>query len=334
MTQPGTPVPKRHHYLAESYLERFSTKHDDRFIVFVHDRKVESNGVQGLQPLNVANQGKLYAMVGPDEAETMGLETFLSKLEGEVTTVMKDLDDGHDLTPERVAVMSQFMGTSLMRTPEAFESLQRAAERLSGKSGNAAYEDIDVVKGLLSIVTNGHLTGALLDQFAEVVVRQTGGAPAKARGPHRPAVLLSILHGGALGEALKQRSFKIVVPESLGATFVTTDAPVVVASGDAASGDSRGADPWSEQSVFYFALSARRLLVVHGFGVAPQTDTASDEQMGFINLSLAGNRHKLIIGKDEELVKSLVSHPAIRDRPHGVKLAIVQRLDDTERLPG
>lgn len=110
--------PKRHHYVARSYLERFS---NDRRQVTVYDRTKERDPYT-TSILNAAVISGLYDIVDAEGNKDKSAEAALSQLEGDAIRVLKQIDDGkwdkEALPDAERQVLALYMAVQFTRTPE------------------------------------------------------------------------------------------------------------------------------------------------------------------------------------------------------------------------
>lgn len=104
-------TPKRHHYLPEFYLDRFTGS--GGFWVF--DRS--QGKLRPAWPRNTAVIGHYYTLTDESGERHADVERFLSALEGLARPAFDSLESGADFTPRQRFRLARFLGYLLCRTP-------------------------------------------------------------------------------------------------------------------------------------------------------------------------------------------------------------------------
>jgi hypothetical protein len=314
------PVPKRHHYLPESYLKRFAFLDGGKQFIVIHHR--EDGFLKPQSPKNTASIAKQYVLLDPDGSENFSLEETYSQIESDVVAAMVSLELGKDLPPRERKAISKFVGTTLTRTPEGIDAIQAVAEQISSSHGIAAFTNPDHVYALLRVLTQG-LIQEEARCLAAIASKLALDPNPKPRGPFKPAVLVAYVFGINFAEQLENRSFLVQrVPEGE-MPFITTDAPVVLRPGTQPLIDGRGIDPWSDKSLILMPLSLNLTLTIHGLGVGTIFKEVSKDQVHQMNLLIAGNRWKYVFGNDEAVIRNIIESSEVASRPHGARMTLV-----------
>lgn len=106
--------PKRHHYLPQFYLDRFS--HNGRLVVFDELR----SQLRVERPLNTAVRGHYYSLLDEAGAKVEEVESDLARIEGRAKPVFQALSARQILSNEERYYLAVFLGFLACRTP-AFE---------------------------------------------------------------------------------------------------------------------------------------------------------------------------------------------------------------------
>jgi len=104
-------TPKRHHYLPEFYLDRFTRS--GGFWVF--DRS--QGKLRRARPRNTAVIGHYYTLTDESGERHADVERFLSALEGLARPAFDSLESGADFTPLQRFRLARFLGYLFCRTP-------------------------------------------------------------------------------------------------------------------------------------------------------------------------------------------------------------------------
>lgn len=320
-TKANNPQPKRHHYLAESYLKGFAFIDRGKHFVVVHHRG--RGFIDAQQPSNIGLITKQNVLLDPDGTENFSLEQAFADIESGHASAMVNLNARKDPTADERTAISKFVATTLTRTPEGIDAIQSAAEKISGATGIAAFGSVNHVCHLLRLLTHGSVNDEEAYSFALIVSKQSQDPKPNKNRPLKPAVLVAYVCGIHFAEQLNNRCFLLQRGAEAGLPFITTDAPVIVSQGTAPLVAGRGVDPWNDLSLIMMPLSATLLLAIHCRGSSTTWKDVSEDTVSQSNLIIARNRWRYIFGNDEAVIRSLVESPEVADRPHGARMALV-----------
>lgn len=121
-----TTGPKNHHYVTRSYQERFLGSNGK---LAVYDRtgaKFFSTGKEG-----VAFEKEFYAFIDDNGQKRFDIEHALAVFESEALPIVLRLCGGGDIDTFERSMLSWYMATSLLRTPQALDELKGAYEALA-----------------------------------------------------------------------------------------------------------------------------------------------------------------------------------------------------------
>lgn len=152
-------TPKRHHYIPQMLLKRFS---NERGLFFVYDKRHPDKGVHKRKLENLFVERHLYTQVDASGAKDVSVETeYLASLESKASRLFKRLviaarrGDAPFLTPLEKDICIEFFYCQHMRVPERGgrskeEAYQRSKRRIAfmsqirspyGEDPSNAFED-------------------------------------------------------------------------------------------------------------------------------------------------------------------------------------------------
>lgn len=119
-TASQSDAPKRHHYVARSYLDRFA---NERGQITVYDRRQEREPfAYTTSTQNAAVISGFYNMVDGEGNKDLSAEALLSALEGDAKRVLETVDSGvwddASLPEGERQILSLYMAIQFTRTPE------------------------------------------------------------------------------------------------------------------------------------------------------------------------------------------------------------------------
>ena len=116
---------KRHHYLPQFYLERFS---DTDHLLWVFDR--DRNEFRKQLPKDTAVQGYYYSFTDEDGNRRNDIEEFFSKVESETKPLLERIDRGELLSDEDKSTLSVFIAFQKTRVPDFEKGMDEAGEKM------------------------------------------------------------------------------------------------------------------------------------------------------------------------------------------------------------
>ena len=110
------PQPKRHHYLPESYLRRFTREGEAGSLFWVYD--IEKREIRPQTPHNTGCQRHYYCVTMPDGSRNADLETAFSRNETSVTSLMPKVERSELLSDAARSELAYFLALLKVRVPQ------------------------------------------------------------------------------------------------------------------------------------------------------------------------------------------------------------------------
>jgi hypothetical protein len=116
--------PKRHHYLPESYLKRFTR---DRAL-WVYD--IQSKQLRPQTPNDTGAIGYFNALEDRDGNRNFVIEDALSQIEGATSQVTLKIEAGEKLSDEDRHTLAHFVALQMLRGPDFHEDVNKMNDRI------------------------------------------------------------------------------------------------------------------------------------------------------------------------------------------------------------
>jgi len=113
--------PKRHHYLPESYLKRFTRQK----ALWVYD--VETKQLRPQTPHDTGAIGYFNALEDKDGNRSFVIEEALSEIEGATVQVMQRIEAREKLSDEDRHTLAHFVALQMLRGPDCCGPLLRSS---------------------------------------------------------------------------------------------------------------------------------------------------------------------------------------------------------------
>lgn len=277
---------KRHHYLPQFFLRGFCQ--GSRFYVFDQQR----NEGRLATPLNTAVIGYYYSYVDEEGARVEEVESDLARLESRARPVFDAFSDRDAISPEQRCYMAVFLGFLACRTP-AFE--RTLDETLTGLA------EVMLRKNLLQPNADD-----LFESSAAEIADYLDSGRFGLRAHSNERISQMIEQAPKLGRSFVTSDWTVLLTSESNA-FVTSDNPFVCAQ--ASRSEDGGFQEFgmaSPEVPTYFPLSSRQCLVMSGSGGTLSYGGATKGQVRSINLATVAESERLVVGRDEAQVRSLV----------------------------
>jgi hypothetical protein len=300
---PITIGPKRHHYLPEFYLKGFCRDEG----LWIYDRPRDSFRKQ--TPANTGVKKLYYAFEDQAGARRTEIETFLSRVESDAKICIDRVRARDGLSSEMRQKLALFLALLHTRVPEFHELIQEMYEKMTKATLRLLLRQQGAMERLLTATRKGNEPDVVTpEQMKEFIERDEYRVRLGREGSLRPMLELSF----GLANALSVMNWAVCEAPA-DTSFVTSDNPVVPF--------------WPKREGFYptpflspevtklVPLAYDTLLVMAGeggFQVRQKTDSAS---VRAYNVLVAGACGDYVIGRDEALIRSIVSKARVRTRP-------------------
>ena len=299
--KPALSGPKRHHFLPRFYLENFARDGH----VAVDDREEDQVRIQ--QPVNTGVIGHFYTMEDAQGRRRFELEQLLSEYEGKAKPAIDKLAARDNLEAEERADLAIFIALGAMRTPDVIDSLKAFNSGIVTDVMKAMFANVeDVAARLRDSADFADKTDEAV--FAEaklmVTMAQKGGVQVEAK--HQWAVGEAIRLGLLIAPIFAGRDWVVLHRDNEKKSFVTTDAPVLLTTvAPRPGGFWAGVGYGNSDALVYFPLKSSCMLALLGDEGDMRHAEVSAEQVRQLNLAMAAECQRFVVGRDEALVRSL-----------------------------
>jgi hypothetical protein len=306
-------APKRHHYLPEFYLKGFTRDE----LLWVFDRKTSQYRRQ--PPYNTAVIGHYYTTLTESGKKDYEIEAHLAQIEGEAKPIIGKLDVGEEISSKERVGMAYFLALLLCRTPKHAREVQEigdAAHKLLAK------EMIPTVEAAAELLRRSGKDSSVTPESMFRFIHEEQ-FQMKASREYTISTMLD----------QSQRFYKelalmnwFVAHTDGHASFITTDSPLGYVLDDA---QRRSREPVlgfaSEKIIKLVPLTCRTVLVVGDYGAGLNHFSIDRNQVREVNLAVATECERFVIGRDEALLRSVVpaskvdcGHPGSRMRVENI----------------
>lgn len=133
----GNNIPRRHHFLPQSYLEGFTK--DGK--VWIYDRS--KNEFRRQTPKNIAFVRDFYAFEDTSGAMDYGLEKWFSTIEGKAKASIRDLEQKLEITPGARLHLAFYISLLMVRTPKFDREVQETADAMLKGIAKQAFQTVE-----------------------------------------------------------------------------------------------------------------------------------------------------------------------------------------------
>lgn len=293
--------PKRHHYLPESYLNRFCR--DGR--LWLYDRIKRQFRRQ--KPSQVAVIGHYYTVRDSTGEKSLAVEHALQRLEAEASPIIDLVDRRENPNGNGKMRLAEFVATLFTRVPQFEEDFDAVSEDFYRWFIGISFGSPEAAKAAVESYRHDTGEGEDIDpnKIHQFVAKGEYGIEF-GRENSISAMLTLAPKFATYFSQMNWTFFHAPEPSS----FVTTDTPFVLQS---PAGHKRGLGfgiltPGASKVV---ALSQKTCLVMGDRGKNMIHLEISRNDVRHFNLTLAAHAHKLVVGRDEALVRSIVERTGI-----------------------
>lgn len=276
-------IPKRHHYLPESYLEPFTR---DRFL-WIYDRR--QNQYRHEQPRNTTVRTHYYSLIDERGNKDVRVEEAFSAVEGLAKPIVKKVIGGERLTPREHFRLSFHLGLLYCRGPR----YQRAVNELI-----TGHLRMLVLRNLTDPVASKHFTNP--DSEAEYVRSDRFKYELNRNG----TIQEMLRHGKEIGGELFCRRWQVAKAPP-GAAFVTCDVPFGIIK------TWPNPEPLAilaDDVITAVPLSPEACLLIMGPDAAPKPLDVTE-----INLAVLRETEDYAIARDKEDLEPLIKLAGLDD---------------------
>ena len=290
--------PKRHHYLPQFYLERFCR--DGGFSVF--DR--ETHEFRRQTPVNTALKSHYYSVEDENGKKDTRIESFLSELEVHAKQIMLKLENREDIADEDKEELAVFIAFMMNRVPDFEKAINKMESTLIQRTADMLFSDEERLESILQ--EHSEDAGGVSDISAKEMVEfhKSGNYEIVIHRNESLRMMVNVSLNTA--NYFRQMEWGIFHCQDR-TSFITTDNPVVLVPPSDYEKGFWGVGILTKGARKIFPLSQKSCLVMFDHGNAICHGAADQLTTRQINLTLAAYSDRFVIGRDETLVKNIVS---------------------------
>lgn len=308
--------PKRHHYLPESYLSRFTRERTDQGKLWIYDIKKREFREQ--TPRNTGVQGYYNAVEKEDGTRDFGIEESFSRIESETATVINKIEAREPIDEKDRGILGLFVAAQMMRGPEFEEDVGKMMEGPLRMAAQISFATPERARQSLEQFEKdtGKPLGASAEEMMEYLKRDDYQLKFHRNESLR---VMTNLVGDTAKRFVRMDWRFFHAPADR--TFITTDSPFVVMAPD----DWGDMPPWN--GFGYGTLGTRKLmplsdkvcLIMFDPGTAAEHGDLTEAGVRTINTHLAVEAYRLVIAREEPLLRSLVRSVERNEKRRGFK---------------
>ncbi len=295
-----TVVPKRHHYLAESYLEGFSA---DGRGVWVYDITKQQLRAQTIKDTCV--QSHYNALVADDGTRHLEIETMLSQVEGDTKGIIAHIDNGGRIDAAQKGALSLFIALQKVRVPEFEDQVNTTSAHLINRLTRMAFSDLDKARESIELVEgkNGKSAGVTPEEMVEFVA--AGEYDLQIHRNHSLEQMVNL--APELANFFVQMEW-VFLKAPPGSHFFTSDSAFIMLAPPDWEKNNPLRMPYGMLTPGVrkvFPLSGRTAVVMFDRGDIISYRDATRETVTNINEQLAADAYRFIVGRDEGTVRDV-----------------------------
>ncbi len=294
--------PKRQHFLPKFYLEGFTKEGK----LALYDRERDEIRIQ--QSINTGVIGHFYTLQDSKGRNRYELEHLLSEYEGKSDKVIRKLVGKEGINADERTDLAIFIAFAAFRTPDLVDSLKAFNSGIIGNLASNMFSDVEAVKAWMRKKQGLSVSEQEIEKEAEEHVAFAKSGSYKITTNHRWAVLTAMEMAFKVAPILAGRDWVLIHRENSKKSFITTDAPVVLTTIAPRKNNFYGIGFANADALVMFPLTESTALLIYGNGGGLEHMQANTEQVRHINLALADRCQRFVIGREKELVRSLVDY--------------------------
>lgn len=302
-TNPRAPMlsgPKRQHFLPRFYLEGFCRNG----LVAVFDR--EKNEIRLQQPVNTAVIGHFYTLEDAGGRSRFELEALLAEYEGKAKPAIGKLVAGGELDADERTDLAIFIAFAAMRTPDMVNSVQSMNGNFIAETAKVLFENIDqVFERLRADKRDEGVPDEELRKQAEWMVDMAQNDKFVVETDQKWAVQMATRMALGAAPYLAGRHWRVVHRDSEKQSFITTDSPVFLGTVTPRPTSIYGVGFGSPDAFISFPLDQSCVFQMYGDTGHLEHTEAGPDYVRRANLALGERCQRFVVGRDEDLVKSL-----------------------------
>ena len=302
--------PKRHHFLPEFYLNGFTRDG----LLFLYDR--EKNEYRRQAPRNTAVIGHYYATENDGGEKDYGIEEFLSQIEGKAKPVIIKLEAGDTISHQERLDLACFIASLLTRTPKFERETEYIADTVHKIIAKEMIPTVEAAAELLRKTgTSENITPESMFKFIHEEQFYMKG--------HRNNTIRTMLdHTMKITKELAFMDW-VIAHAAECAAFITTDSPLGFVVPDELR---RTGEPVlgiaSHKITKLIPLTHQITLLMGHCGAGFGHFSVNRHQVREINLAVATECERYVIGSDENLVRCIVRRSKVDKAKPGTRMKI------------
>lgn len=308
----GMSKPKRHHVLPECYLDGFTREG----ILWLFDRS--TNEFRPQTPKNTAVMGHYYAILNEHGEKDYGIEGLLSEFEGLGAPVIRKLEQGDAIGPEERVNLAYFVTFLFNRVPRFEREIDEVADATAKAMLKKTFPTLEVVAAHLASTPDPERSYSA-EQFFQFI----HGEEFTLEGNRNNTVRTMLEQTPPLAKEIAFMDWTIAHADERSA-FVTTDSSFGYLVPEELRGT--GAPVYgiaSEKIVKAVPLSSRIALVIGRRGADLEHVRYGRDKVREINVAVAIECERYVIGPDEALVRNVVRRSKVDGpAPTGTRMKV------------
>lgn len=303
--------PKRHHYLPESYLKRFTWEK----ALWVYD--IESKQLRPQTPHDTGAIGYFNALEDRDGNRSFVIEEALSEIEGATAQVMLKIEAREKLSDEDRHTLAHFVGLQMLRGPDFHEDVNKMNEKFMRLFTEHMFADRERAEKIWNKADAelGGNSGVSFDDAKEFI--EKGEYTIKT---HRNRTLELMLELAPDFANIFLRLDWMVLCAPPNKSFVTCDRPFsIVPPRDRTPSPFGGVGIATKGAWKLMPLSMSRCLVMADPGSVCAYADCDMNGVRQTNLNICHGANRFVIGCERELVESLVKEIQLVHAERGIK---------------
>ena len=292
--------PKRHHYLPQFYLEKFSRNGN----LFVFDRKL--NEYREQTPINTAVKMHYYALEDDEGKKKTEIENLLSQIEGKTKPIIEKLEIGKKISEEDKEILSMFVSFLMTRVPVFEKSENNCDIRFIEKMADMMFCDEKRTKSVMD--QDERDTGRKLDISPKELFNFHKSVPHGYK-IHRNRSLMKMLHTSfVIAHYFRQMDWGLFhAPDNT--SFITTDNPFVLIPPMNYTPEyiqEYGVGIAIRGTKKIVPLTQNLCLVMADHGTSTVHRNINRELVRNINIHISYVADRFVIGRDKQLIENMV----------------------------
>jgi Protein of unknown function (DUF4238) len=305
--------PRRHHFLSEFYLNGFTRDG----MLWLYDR--ERKEFRHQPPKNTAVEKDYYAFENEDGEKDFSIEEYLSKIESRARNTIVKLEAKDSITPDERLYLGHFIALLMVRTPKFDRESNQMADAAAKHLIQHSVPTVEAAAQLLQQYgKEGDASGITPESMFKFIHEEK--FKLKMNRDFVISAMLDQAEKATLEVAMMD--WMVVHPDSRSA-FITTDEPIGFIVPDEFR---RSGEPvlglCSHKITKFVPLSQSVGLLIGKHGGGFGHFEIPREQTRDLNILVAKECNRYVIGRDEALVRSVVKQSKVDTTNPGTRMKV------------